>query len=560
MKVLVIGGVAGGATAAARLRRLDENAEIIIIERSGYISYANCGLPYYIGGEITDRGALTLQSPESFKKRFRVDARVKQKAVSIDRASKTVRIRRLTDGTEYTESYDKLILSPGAHPIVPDLPGIDSKKIMTLRTVEDTFKIYDYIAEHSPRSAVIIGGGFIGLETAENLKNRGLSVTLLQRGRHVMPPLDEDMAAPVHTYMRKNGIDLRLRSNVTGFKETENGITALTDDGGSTADMAIVSIGVAPESTLARESGLELGVKGAITVDTHMRTSDKDIYAVGDAAEITDFISGKKTVVPLAGPANKQGRIAADNICGIGSEYKGAQGSSVLKLFDMTIASTGYNEKTASLYGFDYDYVLLTSASHATYYPGSKSINVKVLFEKGTGRILGAQIIGFDGADKRIDVLATAIRAGMTAADLTELDLAYAPPYSSAKDPVNMAGYVIENIITGKVKQAHWKDALGADGVILDTRTDFEYERGHIDGAMHIPLDSIRERMSELPKDKTIYVHCQSGLRSYIACRILSQNGYDCRNVAGGYGYYAAVVNGAEPSEDGTGPCGSKVN
>lgn len=560
MKVLVIGGVAGGATAAARLRRLDENAEIIIIERSGYISYANCGLPYYIGGEITDRGALTLQSPESFKKRFRVDARVKQKAVSIDRASKTVRIRRLTNGTEYTESYDKLILSPGAHPIVPDLPGIDSKKIMTLRTVEDTFKIYDYIAEHSPRSAVIIGGGFIGLETAENLKNRGLSVTLLQRGRHVMPPLDEDMAAPVHTYMRKNGIDLRLRSNVTGFKETENGITALTDDGGSTADMAIVSIGVAPESTLARESGLELGVKGAITVDTHMRTSDKDIYAVGDAAEITDFISGKKTVVPLAGPANKQGRIAADNICGIGSEYKGAQGSSVLKLFDMTIASTGYNEKTASLYGFDYDYVLLTSASHATYYPGSKSINVKVLFEKGTGRILGAQIIGFDGADKRIDVLATAIRAGMTAADLTELDLAYAPPYSSAKDPVNMAGYVIENIITGKVKQAHWKDSLGADGVILDTRTDFEYERGHIDGAMHIPLDSIRERMSELPKDKTIYVHCQSGLRSYIACRILSQNGYDCRNVAGGYGYYAAVVNGAEPSEDGTGPCGSKVN
>ena len=560
MKVLIIGGVAGGATAAARLRRLDENAEIIIIERSGYISYANCGLPYYIGGEITDRGALTLQSPESFKSRFRIDARVKQKAVSIDRASKTVRIRRLTDGTEYTESYDKLILSPGAHPIVPDLPGIDSKKIMTLRTVEDTFKIYDYIAEHSPRSAVIIGGGFIGLETAENLKNRGLSVTLLQRGRHVMPPLDEDMAAPVHTYMRKNGIDLHLRSNVTGFKETENGITALTDDGGTTADMAIVSIGVAPESTLAREAGLELGVKGAITVDTHMRTSDEDIYAVGDAAEITDFISGKKTVVPLAGPANKQGRIAADNICGIGSEYKGAQGSSVLKLFDMTIASTGYNEKTASLYGFDCDYVLLTSASHATYYPGSKSMNVKVLFEKGTSRILGAQIIGFDGADKRIDVLATAIRAGMTAKDLTELDLAYAPPYSSAKDPVNMAGYIIENIVTGKVKQAHWKDALRADGVILDTRTDFEYERGHIDGAMHIPLDSIRERMSELPKDKTIYVHCQSGLRSYIACRILSQNGYDCRNVAGGYGYYAAVVNGAEPSEDGTGPCGAKVN
>ncbi len=559
MKVLIIGGVAGGATAAARLRRLDENAEIIIIERSGYVSYANCGLPYYIGGEITDRSALTLQSPESFKRRFRIDARVRQEAVSIDRASKTVRIRRLADGTEYTEGYDKLILSPGAHPVIPDLPGIDSKRIMTLRTVEDTFRIYDYIAEHSPSSAVIIGGGFIGLETAENLKNRGLDITLLQRGRHVMPPLDEDMAAFVHTYMRKNGIDLRLSSSVTGFKETENGITAMTEDGEFTADMAIVSIGVAPESTLAKDAGLALGVKGAVAVDAHMRTSDENIYAVGDAAEITDFISGKKTVIPLAGPANKQGRIAADNICGIESEYKGAQGSSVLKLFDMTVASTGYNERTAALYGFDHDYALLTSASHAAYYPGAKSMNIKVLFEKSTGRILGAQIIGFDGADKRIDVLAAAIRAGMTASDLTELDLAYAPPYSSAKDPVNMAGYVIENILTGKVKQAHWDEALEADGVILDTRTGFEYADGHIDGAMHIPLDSLRERISELPKDKTIYVHCQSGLRSYIACRILSQKGYDCRNVAGGYGYYAAVVNGSCPAEKGTGPCGMSI-
>lgn len=558
MKVLIIGGVAGGATAAARLRRLDENAEIIIIERSGYVSYANCGLPYYIGGEITDRGALTLQTPESFRSRFAIDVRVKEKAVSIDRAAKTVRIRRLSDGTEYSESYDKLILSPGAHPVVPQTPGADSKKIMTLRTVEDTFRIYDYVSEHAPRSAVIIGGGFIGLETAENLKNRGLEVTLLQRGSHVMPPLDEDMAAPVHTYMRQKGIDLRLKASVTGFKETETGITAVTPEEEFTADMAIMAIGVMPESALAKDAGLKLGIKGAIVVDTHMRTSDENIYAVGDAAEITDFVSGQRAVVPLAGPANKQGRIAADNICGIDSEYKGAQGSSVLKLFDMTVASTGCSEKTAARYGFDYDYALLTSASHATYYPGAKSMSIKVLFEKGTGRILGAQIIGFDGADKRIDVLAAAIRANMTASDLTELDLAYAPPYSSAKDPVNMAGYVIENIVTGKVKQIHWAEALAGDGLLLDTRTDFEYARGHIDGAMHIPLDSLRERLSELPKDRTIYVHCQSGLRSYIACRILSQHGYDCYNVAGGYGYYAAVAAGACPAEDGTGPCGLK--
>lgn len=558
MKVLIIGGVAGGATAAARLRRLDENAEIIIIERSGYVSYANCGLPYYIGGEITDRGALTLQTPESFRSRFAIDVRVKEKAVSIDRAAKTVRIRRLSDGTEYSESYDKLILSPGAHPVVPQTPGADSKKIMTLRTVEDTFRIYDYVSEHAPRSAVIIGGGFIGLETAENLKNRGLEVTLLQRGSHVMPPLDEDMAAPVHTYMRQKGIDLRLKASVTGFKETETGITAVTPEEEFTADMAIMAIGVMPESALAKDAGLKLGIKDAIVVDTHMRTSDENIYAVGDAAEITDFVSGQRAVVPLAGPANKQGRIAADNICGIDSEYKGAQGSSVLKLFDMTVASTGCNEKTAARYGFDYDYALLTSASHATYYPGAKSMSIKVLFEKGTGRILGAQIIGFDGADKRIDVLAAAIRANMTASDLTELDLAYAPPYSSAKDPVNMAGYVIENIVTGKVKQIHWAEALAGDGLLLDTRTDFEYARGHIDGAVHIPLDSLRERLSELPKDRTIYVHCQSGLRSYIACRILSQHGYDCYNVAGGYGYYAAVAAGACPAEDGTGPCGLK--
>lgn len=559
MKTVIIGGVAGGATAAARLRRLDENAEIIIIERSGYVSYANCGLPYYIGGEITDRRELTLQTPKSFASRFNIDVRIHSEALSIDRSAKTVHIRSLADGREYDESYDKLILSPGAHPAIPEYDGVNSKRIMTLRTVEDTFKIYDYIAENNPRTAVITGGGFIGLEMAENLARRGISVTIIQRGNHVMPTLDDDMAASVHSYIRNNKIDLKTNTNVTAFRDENDCTFVLTDKYEPLrADLIIMAVGVVPESRLAKEAGLELGMKGAISVDPHMMTSDSDIYAVGDAVEVTHFVSGKKAVISLAGPANKQGRIAADNICGINSTYKGSQGSSVLKLFDMTIASTGCTEKTARLYGYDYDYVILTSASHASYYPRARSMIIKVIFEKSSGRILGAQITGYDGVDKRIDVLATAIRAGMTAFDLTELDLAYAPPYSSAKDPVNMAGYMIENILTGKVRQLHWKEALEGGGYILDTRTDAEYVYGHIDGAIHIPVDSLRAHIDEIPRDKPVYVYCHSGLRSYIACRILSQNGIECFNISGGYGFYQTVERGLCPSQEGTRPCGLK--
>ena len=412
MKIVIIGGVAGGATAAARLRRLDENAQIIILERSGYVSYANCGLPYYIGKEITERTELTLQTPQSFEARFNVDVRVNEEVIDIDTSSKTVTVKKLKEGSVYTESYDKLILSPGAKPIVPDIPGVEGKSVLTLRTVEDTFKIYDYVDEYAPKSAVVVGGGFIGLEMAENLINRNLKVTLLQRSAQVMPPLDADMAAIVHNYMRKMGVDLKLKSNIKEIIEEKDAMTVKLEDGGQyNADFVVLAVGVLPENTLAKKAGLKLGLKGAICTDECMRTSNEDIYAVGDAVEVTHFVSQKKAVISLAGPANKQGRIAADNICGLNSRFTGSQGSSVLKLFNMTIASTGLNEKQAKELGYKFDYVVLTSASHATYYPGAASMTVKVLFDVESGRILGGQIIGFGGADKRIDVLAVAIRA-----------------------------------------------------------------------------------------------------------------------------------------------------
>ena len=547
MKVVIVGGVAGGATAAARLRRLDENAEIIIIERSGYISYANCGLPYFIGGEITKKESLTLQTPESFYKRFRIDVRVKQEVTSIDTENKKVKVNNLVTGEVYEESYDKLILSPGAKAVKPNVKGVDLDKVFTLRTVEDTFAIDDFIKEKQPKSATVIGGGFIGLEMAENLIHKGLDVTVVQRSSHVMPTIDGDMAAILHNYMRKNGIKLCLNTVVEDLSKLES-------------DLIILAVGVTPESTLAKEAGLELGLKGAIVTDTHMQTSNPDIYAVGDAVEVVHHVTGKKAVISLAGPANKQGRIAADNICGIPSEFKGSQGSSIMKMFDMTVASTGLSKTAADREGYDSDYVVLTSASHASYYPGAESMHVKVVFDKKDGRILGAQIVGFGGADKRIDVLATAIRANMNAYDLTELDLAYAPPYSSAKDPVNMAGFAICNILDGNVKQVHWEDLkeLPENVMVLDTRTNAEYERGHLVCAVHIPLDSLRERMEELTKDKVLYVHCQSGLRSYLACRILMQNGYECYNVSGGYGFYQNMMLDQQMDREGTGPCGLK--
>lgn len=587
MKVVIVGGVAGGATAAARLRRLDEQAQIVVVERTGYVSYANCGLPYYVGGVIRDRARLTLQTPDSFWRRFRIDARTHQEVVSIDRAAKTVTVRRLHDGSTYLEPYDKLILAPGALPVVPPIPGTDIEHLFTLRTVEDTFAIADFVGQAAPRSATVVGGGFIGLEMAENLTERGLAVTVVQRGGHVMPTLDDDMAPILHNHLRSHGVRLALNAAVAGFaqapgRDAETGhrsarvATLLEGRDPLVSDMAILAVGVRPDSTLAREAGLELGLRDAIRVDERMRTSDPDIYAVGDAVEVVNAVTGQPALIALAGPANKQGRIAADNICGIPTSFTGSQGSSVMKAFDLTVATTGLTEKAARTAGLDCDAVILTPPSHATYYPGSHPIALKVVFEKPGGRIVGAQAIGREGVDKRIDVLAVAVRARMTARDLTELDLAYAPPYSSAKDPVNMAGYAIENLLDGLVEQVRWSEALDAAGmprgrVLVDVRTDAEHARGHVEGALHIPLDELRDRLGELPRDVTLYVHCQTGLRSYLACRILAQHGFACKNVAGGYSLWEQIEldrQGAEadrqqvaaadraPLAKGVGPCG----
>lgn len=562
-KVIIVGGVAGGATAAARLRRLDEQAHIVILERSGYVSYANCGLPYYVGDTITDRSKLTLQTPESFRERFNIDVRVRQEAASIDRSQKVVHVRRLEDGTTYDEPYDELILSPGAHAVVPTLPGVDSKRLFTLRTVEDTFAIHDFIERVQAKRATVVGAGFIGLEMAENLRERGIDVTLVQRSSQVMPPLDADMAPFLHNELRREGVDLHLNAVVTGFVDKGDAlVTQLADGQEFASDLVILSIGVAPESALAKDAGLELGLHDSIRVDEHLRTSDPHIFAVGDAIEVRHVVTGQPALIALAGPANKQGRIAADNICGRDTTFTGSQGSSVLKLFALTVASTGLNARQATQAGIDFDAVVLSPASHATYYPGAGSMTLKVLFERSgerRGRIIGAQIVGTDGADKRIDVLATAIRAQMDATDLTELDLAYAPPYSSAKDPVNMAGYLIENILDGLVKQVSWDEVanLPEDAALVDVRTSSEVAHGGIEGSLRIPLDELRDRTDELPRDKTLYVHCQSGLRSYVACRMLTQLGFSCANVAGGYGFYEASALDQALIGNAAGPCGA---
>ena len=563
MKVVIIGGVAGGATAAARLRRLDEQAEIIILERSGYISYANCGLPYYIGGEITDREALTLQTPASFWARFRIEVRVHNEVTAIHPERKNVTVRRLDDGVVYEEAYDKLILSPGAKPVRPALPGINDSRIFTLRNVEDTFAIHAFIEQNAPRRAVVAGGGFIGLEMAENLTQQGIETTIVERMEQVMAPLDSDMACSVLAYLREKGVNLRLGETVAGFTSNEAGLRVRLESGDSvSADFVILALGVAPDTALARAAGLALGVRGSIAVNDRMQTSDQDIYAVGDAVESVHFVSGEKTLAALAGPANKQGRIAADQICGRESRYHGVQGSSVLKLFDMTVAATGLNEAAARAAGIAFDKTVTFSASHATYYPGATNMTVKTLFSPETGRLLGAQIVGFEGVDKRIDVLAAAVRMGMTGEALTELELSYAPPYSSAKDPVNMAGYVIENVRSGLVRQYHWHDveALPRDGsvILLDTRTPAEYGRGHIEGAVNLPLDELRERLPELERGKPIYVNCHSGLRSYLACRILMQNGFECYNLSGGYRFYQIVIHEREDHRPAY-PCGLPI-
>ncbi|PWM46690.1 MAG: pyridine nucleotide-disulfide oxidoreductase [Clostridiales bacterium] len=559
-KVVIIGGVAGGASAAARLRRLDENAEIIMFEKGEYISFANCGLPYYIGGEITERSALTLQTPESFKARFNVDVRILSEVININREKKQITVKNNKTGETYIDSYDKLILSPGAETIRPAIEGISSEKVFTLRNIPDTYKIKAYINSANVKTAVVVGGGYIGVEMAENLCNAGLKVTLVEMQDQVIAPLDFDMASDVHRHIESKGVALMLGNAVRSIHETNIGLQVALNSGEIQADILILAIGVRPESNLAREAGLTLNSTGAIIVSEDMLTSDPDIYAVGDAVEITDFISGKKSVVPLAGPANKQGRIAADNICGLNSRYSGTQGSAILKVFDMTVATTGINEKTANKLGLDYDKSFTYSGSHASYYPGAVNMSIKTVFEKETGKILGAQVVGYEGCDKRCDVIATAIRFGATAYDLTKLELCYAPPYSSAKDPVNMAGFVIENLLTGKVKNFHWHEVkdLPRDGsvTLLDTRTKLEYENGHIDGFINIPLDELRTRLQELDKSKVIYVTCQIGLRGYIACRILTQNGFNCYNLSGGYRLYNSIfgIKATPPKTEGFNP------
>lgn len=564
MKVVIIGGVAGGASAAARLRRLDESAEIIMLERGPYISYANCGLPYYVGGEINQKEALTLQTPQSFHQRFGIDVRTENEAVEIYPEKKAVLIRELATGKEYEESYDKLILSPGGEPARPPIPGIDGPNVFTLRTVPDSIQIREFIQQNRPRRAVIMGGGFIGLEMAENLMRAGVAVTVVEAMEHVMAALDYDMASEVQQYLRHQGVELVLSQKITAITPQESGLLVhLENETKLEADLLLLSAGIRPESALAAKAGLSVNERGAIKTDSHMRTSNKDIYAVGDAVEITNLVTGLPGYVPLAGPANKQGRIAADHISGLPTKYRGTQGSSVMKLFDMTVASTGLNETAAKAAGLVYDKIHIFSPSHATYYPGAANLTLKVLFELPTGRILGAQVIGFDGVDKRCDVLATAIRAGMTAYDLTELELCYAPPYSSAKDPVNMAGFAIENLLTKKVQQFHWDDIPrivdDPNAILLDVRTNMEWNNGSIPGAVHIPLDSLRENLKEIDREKEIYVHCQSGLRSYLACRILSQNGFTCYNLSGGYRLYSLIRGNQTYQNTPTHPCGLHI-
>lgn len=546
MKVVIIGGVAGGASAAARLRRLNEQAKIIVVERGPYVSFANCGLPYYIGGEIRDRSALTLQTPQSFLTRFNIDVRVRCEAVKIDPAAKTVTLRDLESGGETLESYDKLILSPGASPVRPPIPGAELEGVFTLRNIPDTDAIRAYMESRTAKSALIVGGGYIGLEMAENLLRAGLSVTVAEMADHLIAPFDADMAADVQQYVRQKGVRLLLNSGVSAIEKQPDGrLAARVGAQKVTADLILLSVGVRPESALAAAAGLQLNERGQIVVDEAMHTSEADIYAVGDAVTVKNFYTGQETFVPLAGPANRQGRIAADNICGISSAYHGTQGTAIMRFFDLTAASVGLNEKAAAAAGIAYDKTYTYPSSHATYYPGSTNMSIKVLWEKESGRLLGAQIVGFDGVDKRMDVLSAAMRFGAGITDLTELELSYAPPFSSAKDPVNYLGFIGENVRAGRLQQFFWHDvdALPRDGsvTLLDVRTKTEAAADAIDGFLNIPLDALRGHLDALPKDKPVYVHCFSGQRSYIACCILQGNGYTCYNLAGGIRLYRSV-------------------
>ncbi|TSI09723.1 CoA-disulfide reductase [Lysinibacillus sp. BW-2-10] len=543
-KVIIVGGVAGGATAAARLRRISEKIDIILVERGEYISFANCGLPYYIGETIKDRNKLLVQTVEGMSERFNLDIRNLSEVESIHPEEKTVTIKNLQTGEVYKETYDKLLLSPGARPIVPPIPGLnDNQALFTLRNVPDTDRIKNYVDTQKPEKAVVIGGGFIGIEMAENLVDRGIEVTIIEMANQIMAPIDFEMASILHKHLKEKGVNLILENGVQAFANQGKKVV-LSDGTEIQTDMTILSIGVRPENELAKTAGLELGERGGIIVNEYLQTSNQDIYAVGDAVEVVDYINGKKAMIPLAGPANRQGRIAANNIMGKNEKYEGTLGTSIAKVFDLTVAATGNNEKTLKRLGVAYEVVHIHPSSHAGYYPGAAPIALKLIFDKETGKIFGAQAVGADGVDKRMDVIATAIKGNLTVEDLTNLELSYAPPYSSAKDPVNMAGYVATNIMLGDLEQIQWHevDQVVADGgLLIDVREAKERENGYIPGSINISLNDLRENLDEIPKDQTVYVSCQVGLRGYLASRILKNNGFDVKNVDGGWKTYSSV-------------------
>jgi CoA-disulfide reductase len=544
-KVVIVGGVAGGATAAARLRRIDEQAEIVLFERGEYISFANCGLPYYIGEVIEKRDKLLVQTVEGMSKRFRLDIRNLSEVMKINRSKKTVTVKNLSTGDVYDETYDVLLLSPGAKPFVPNLPGLsEANNVFTLRNIPDTDRIKAFVDNEKPRHAVVIGGGFIGLEMAENLVERGIKVTIVEMLNQVMAPLDFEMAAIVEQHLQEKGVELILEDRVEAIK---NGGKALVLASGKRieTEMILLSIGVRPENQLAVDAGLEVGERGGIKVNEYLQTNDENIYAIGDAIEVVDYVNGQPAMIPLAGPANRQGRIVANNIIrGNVEKYPGTLGTSVAKVFDLTVAATGNNEKTLKRLGIDYEVIHIHPACHAGYYPGGSQIALKLVFDRNTGKIYGAQAVGAKGVDKRIDVIATAIIGGLSVHDLTELELAYAPPFSSAKDPVNYAGYVASNLIDEGYESVQWHEIdeiIASGGLLIDVREPKERENGFISGSVNIPLDALRDRLDELPKDQTIYVSCQVGLRGYLAAKILMANGFKVKNLDGGWKTYAPV-------------------
>ena len=551
-RLVIIGGVAGGASAAARARRLSETCEITVLERGPHVSFANCGLPYFVGGEIPNEEDLLVQTPKSLHSRFNLDVRVHSEVVSIDRESKVVNVRELTNGREYALPYDALVISTGAAPLTPPIPGIQREGHFVVRNVPDVVRIKSWISETEDTRAVVVGGGYIGLEMAEQLvRHGGVSVSLVEALPQVMAPLDPEMAAWLHLELKQHGVGLCTGSAVAAFEAPTDAeparasIVVLKDGRRLPADVVVLGMGVKPESTLAKAAGLEIGSRGGIRVNERMQTSDPAIYAVGDVVEVRDVITGEWSLIPLAGPANRQGRIAADNIMGRSSVYHGTQGTAVLRLFGLTAGCTGANEKTLRAAGRSYQALHLHPASHAGYYPGAEPIALKVLFDPSTGRLLGAQAVGRDGVDKRLDVLATALKAGMTMDDLAELELAYAPPFGSAKDPVNLAGMAAQNVLAGDVALAQWHEIATLDPdktLVLDVRRADERAKGCIPGSLHIPLDELRGRLGELPKDKEIIASCQSGQRSYFACRLLTQHGFKVRNLAGSWRTFSTAT------------------